>query len=116
MFLDRLHGFLEHEQHNHRKGQLPLAREIFFPHAMASPKLGIVQPPAQVLDKSDEISGNGLKDDSHPHFAYTLYLLCTFKSETRCALMSYFNASVPLPSLRAVKAKPVNKRGERDQG
>ena len=60
--LDRLHGLLQHKEHEQRKGQLALTGEILGPHAMASQKGFVAQLGAQALDEGGEIIGNFIEE------------------------------------------------------
>jgi hypothetical protein len=57
--LEGFDGLLEGEEHDDRKGQLALPREIHGAHAMAGDKVTSTQEPAQRFDKLGDMSGDG---------------------------------------------------------
>src|SRR5271165_481252 len=95
MALDRFDGFLQHEEHDQGKGQLPLARKIFRSHSVASDERRIAETDPQRFDKLQEISRDGRKNGSHSQFKYTMYLQCTFKNEN--IFISFTNSTTVLP-------------------
>jgi hypothetical protein len=82
--LNRFDRFLQHEEHDDRKGQLSLTREVLGAQAMPRDEISIAQSPAQCFNQRDESRGNDGQNRSHPHCEYTLYLQCTDKSEGPC--------------------------------
>jgi len=82
MILERLETFLEQQEHEHRKVQHPLAREILGPPAMTRGQARFQELLAQPLDemKSPLMQCRII---SHPQCKSRMYLLCTFKKITK---------------------------------
>ena len=81
MILERLEIFLDKQEHEHRKVQHLLAREILGPPAMTGGQTQAEELRAQPLDelKRPLVQG-GI--GSNPHCVRGMYLLCLFQKIT----------------------------------